>query len=772
MIKSLKPQSLPRAINGVQFSIKQSFPAGFRDEISGNEFISSLYRQNCYREALEAFDFMQKNSPFRMKPSTYAHLICSCASLRSLDQGRKVHDHILRSQIQPDIILHNHILNMYGKCGSLMDARKVFDVMPQRNVVSYTSVIAGYAQNGQESNAVKLYIEMLQSGFVPDRFTFGSIVKACSGLGDVGLGRQVHCQVVKSELGSHHALIAMYTNFDQVIDAWNVFSRIPDKDLVSWGSVISSFAQLGYETEALSHFKEMLFQGACQPNEFVFSSVFSACAGLLQPEYGRQLHGMCIKFGLGRNLFAGCSLCDMYARCDYLDSARKVFSRLDKPDLAAWNAIIGGLANGDHPNEAMSYFSQLRYKGIIPDDVTVRTLLCAFTSPLSLSQGMQVHSYIVKTAFASRVPVCNALLTMYAKCSDLHNALIVFEEMKDGANSVSWNAILTACMHQNQAITALSLVRSMLVSHTKMDHITVTTIVGACAEEASLEMGNQAHCLSIKSGILAHVPVMNSLIDMYAKCGSLVSARKLFDSMEAPDVVSWSSLIVGYAQFGYDEEALKLFRNMRSSGINPNQVTFLGVLTACSHVGRVEEGWQLYKTMETEYGILPTQEICSCVVDLLARSGRLHEALDFINQMSFDPDIVVWKTLLASCKTHGNVDIGKQAAENVLRIDPSSSAAHILLCNIYSSSGNWRDAAELRSLMKQKGVKKAPAQSWIEVKNSVHVFVAEDVSHPERDKIYRMLEDLWLQILDDRDALPKLDFTLYLDNCQNNDEPG
>ncbi|KAK9289594.1 hypothetical protein L1049_007750 [Liquidambar formosana] len=187
---------------------------------------------------------------------------------------------------------------------------------------------------------------------------------------------------------------------------------------------------------------------------------------------------------------------------------------------------------------------------------------------------------------------------------------------------------------------------------------------------------------------------------------------------------------------------------MRSLGIRPNQVTFVGVLTACSHVGLVEDGLQLYRTMETEHGIVPTIEHCSCVVDLLARAGCLNAAEGFINKMAFDPDIVVWKTLLAACKTHGNVEVGKRAAENILKIDPSSSAAHVLLCNIYASTGSWEQVARLRGLMKQRGIKKVPGQSWIEFKDRIHVFVAEDILHPEREKIYTILEELWLQMLD------------------------
>ncbi|XP_059667686.1 pentatricopeptide repeat-containing protein At3g53360, mitochondrial-like isoform X2 [Cornus florida] len=650
------------------------------------------------------------------------------------------------------MILQNRILIMYGKCGSLKDAQQIFDEMPERNVVSWTSVITGYSQNGRGNDAIKLYFKMRQSGLLPDHFAFGSIIKACSSLSDFELGRQLHSQTIKSECSSHpiaqNALIAMYTKFGRIIDAFEVFSHIAMKDLISWSSMIAGFTQQGYELEALDHFKEMLSQGAYQPNEFIFGSAFSACGSLLQPEYGRQIHGMSIKYGLERDAFTGCSLSNMYAKCGLLHSARTVFYQIDQPDLVSWNAIIAGFAYGGDAGEAISFFSSMRHLELTPDDITVRSLLCACTSPFGLYQGKQVHSYIIKMGFDSDVPVCNTLLTMYAKCLEVCDAFKIFEEIKNNADLVSWNAILTVCMHHNLSEEVFRILTLMRISHNKPDHITLATTLGACAEMASLEMGNQVHCYTMKTGDELDLSVKNALIDMYTKCGSLGSAQKLFDSMENPDVVSWSTLIVGYSQSGCGEEALKLFGRMRSLSVEPNQVTFVGVLTACSHVGLVEEGWQLYRTMEMEHGITPTREHCSCVVDLLARAGRINEAEDFINQMEIDPDIVVWKTLLSACKTRGNLEVGKRAAESILKIDPSNSAAHVLLSNIYASSGSWDDVARLRSLMRQRGVRKAPGQSWIEVKNRIHVFLAEDGLHAERDKIYAMLEELWLHILD------------------------
>ena len=747
MIKNIRPQ-----VGFASNNVKEHVLSKFRAEQSSNEYIISLCKQKLFNEAIKAFEFSQKKMGFCLNLNTYAYLISACSYLRSLEHGRKIHDHMLKSKSHPDLTLQNHILNMYGKCASLKDAQKLFDDMPERNVVSWTSVIAGYAQNGQGGNALELYSQMLQSGIMPDQFTFGSVIKACSSLGDIGLGRQLHAHVLKTEFGAHiiaqNALISMYTKSSLIIDALGVFSRMATRDLISWGSMIAGFSQLGYELEALCYFKEMLHQGVYLPNEFIFGSIFCACSSLLQPEYGRQLHGMSIKFGLGKDVFAGCSLCDMYAKCGFLSSARNVFYQIGRPDLVAWNAVIAGFAYGGDAKEAIAFFSQMRHQGLIPDEITVRSLLCAFTSPSELYKGMQVHAYISKMGLDLDVPVCNTLMTMYAKCSEFHNAIFFFEEMRYNADLVSWNAILTACMHHNQVEEVFRLLKLMCISQHRPDYISLTNVLGACTEIVSIEIGNQIHCFALKTGLVIDISVTNGLIDLYAKCGYLETARKIFDSMINPNVVSWSSLILGYAQFGYGEEALKLFETMRRLDVKPNHVTFVGVLTACSHVGLVEEGWQLYRNMEKEFGIVPSREHCSCMVDLLARAGCLNEAEGFIHKMAFDPDIVVWKTLLAACKTHGNVDVGKRAAENILKIDPSNSAAHVLLCNIYASKGNWEEFARLRSLMKQRGVRKVPGQSSVEVKNRIHVFFVEDRLHPEINKIYATLEELLLQMLD------------------------
>ncbi|MCL7033462.1 hypothetical protein MKW94_018994 [Papaver nudicaule] len=751
MIKNFKPQRLLNA-NYRQLQTRASEKPSFKTELSSNDYISTLCRQNLFREALQAFDFMQSKTHFHLNPSTYAHLISACSSLRLLQSGRKIHNHMMETNFQPDIILQNHLLNMYGKCGSPESARNVFDKMVERNLVSWTSIIAGYSQNHQEMDAIDMYFRMSRSGILPDHFTFGNMLRVCSGLGDVELGRQFHAAVIKSEYRLErivqNALVAMYTKFNRIDDALVLFNRISRKDTVLWGSMVGGFAQQGFPVEALQLFKDMLSMGGLCPNEFLFGSVFSACGSLFQLEYGKQLHSLSIKFGLGKDVFAGCSLSSFYAKCGSLYSAKMAFCQIQNPDLVAWNAITAGFAYSGDVNEAMKCFSHMRHSGFIPNEITILGLLCAVTSPTTLNQGLQVHSYLIKTGLNLNVRICNNLLTMYAKCSDLSKVFCNFEEMKNDVDLVSWNAVLTACLQHNQVNEVFRLLKFMHSSQYKPNEITLCNVLGACSSLASLEMGNQIHGYAMKSGLENEILVTNGLIDMYTKCGALESARNLFDVMRSPDVVSWSSLIVAYAQFGYSDEALKLFETMKSLGIEPNHVTYVGVLSACSRVGFIEEAFHHYRTMESDYGIIPTMEHCSCIVDLLARAGRLEEAENFINQMQFHPDSIVWKTLLAACATQKNVKIGKRAADGILKLDPSSSAAHVLLCNMYASTGSWEDVATTRTLMRSRNVRKVPGISWIELRNQVHAFMVEDRSHPKISEIYMVLGELQLHMFE------------------------
>ncbi|XP_047337260.1 pentatricopeptide repeat-containing protein At3g53360, mitochondrial [Impatiens glandulifera] len=727
--------------------------SNFKTEQSSNDYISSFCNRNQFREALEAFDLLCKNTNFHVKPSTYARLLSACSSLGSLKLGRDVHNHMLTYGCQPDIIIGNRLVTMYGKCGSMEDARKVFDEMPERNQVSWASIIAGYSQHGHGTDALQLFVEMRKLGLMPDQFIFGSIIRACSSLVDIILGKQLHAQIIKSQAGyeliSQNALLAMYSKLGLIDDAWNLFSSIASKDLISWSSIISGLWQTGYELEAMLCFKEMLSQCAYQPNEFVFGSVFSACGRLLEQDYGRQIQVVSIKYGFGRDNYVICSLADMYAKCGLLHSAKLAFSQIERPDLVSWNTIIIGFACGGEIDEAMSFFSKMRELALFPDGITIRSLLCACTNHDSFHRGMQIHSFVIKTGLNLEISVSNTIISMYSRCYDLLSTFKIFDETKTNRDLVSWNTILSACVKHNEAREVFSLLRQMFLSNSKPDNITLTSVLGACGQLASIEMGEWVHGYCVKSGLDLNICVINGLIDMHMKCGSLMNAEKLFNSIVNCDVVSWSTMIIGYAQLGLGEQALTSFRKMCGLGLVPNEVAVVGVLTACSHMRLVELGMQIYNSMEVEHGLKPTREHCSCVVDLLARAGCINEAEDFMNKMEFEPDIVMWKTLLAACRIDNNVDVAKRAAENILKIDPLNSSAHVLLCNICASTERWEDVAKIRILMKKRRIRKVPGQSWIEVKNCIHRFLSEDNSHPEGDRLRTVLQDLWQPMLDD-----------------------
>ncbi|KAM0827762.1 hypothetical protein ACQ4PT_067982 [Festuca glaucescens] len=660
-----------------------------------NGTILQLYHSGRLSAALHFFQSLPSSpAPAPLSAATYAALVAACSRLRSLCEGRLVHHHLLASPdagLVRNTVLNNHLITMYGRCAAPDSARLVFDEMPAKNPVSWASVIAAHAQNRRSAEALGLFSSILRAGTVPDQFALGSVVRACTELGDVGVGRQVHAQAMKSDNGSdlivQNALVTMYSKSGLVGDGFSLFRRMGEKDLISWGSIIAGFAQ------------------------------------------------------------QGCSLSDMYARCKQLESARRVFYGIDAPDLVCWNSIINACSVEHLLNDAMVLFSEMRDSSLRPDGITVRGLLCACVGCDALNHGILIHSYLVKFGLDGEVSVRNSLLSMYARCMDLSSAMDVFNETRE-PDVVTWNNILTACVQNQHLEVVIKLFNLLQRSVLSLDRISLNSVLSASAELGYIEMVEQVHTYTFKAGLVNDTMLSNGLIDTYAKCGSLDDATKLFEMMGTNcDVFSWSSLIVGYAQSGYARKALDLFARMRSLGIRPSHVTFVGVLTACSRVGFVDEGCYYYCIMEPEHGIAPTREHCSCVIDLLSRAGRLTEAAKFVDQMPFEPDIVMWKTLLAASKTHNDVEMGKRAAEGILRLDPSHSTAYVLLCNIYAASGDWDEFARLKKAMRSSGVKKSPGKSWVKLKGALKVFIVEDRSHPESEEIYTMLELVVMEMI-------------------------
>eukprot|EP01018_Ginkgo_biloba_P028281 Gb_00409 [translate_table: standard] len=643
--------------------------------------------------------------------TTYSSLLQVCINSKSLKNGKRVHALMIKSSLKTEIFIWNRLVDMYAKCGSLVDARhmfnkmlirnlfswntiiagyakcgnmedaqKLFETMPERNEVSWNSMIAGYSQHGNGEEALKIFWEMQRKGVKVNNFAYASIVRACASLMALEQGKQIHADIVKNGLYSDvylgSALVDMYAKCGSIEDARLVFDEMPERNVVSWNGMIAGYDQNGGSDEALKLFHKMRMEDL-RPDQFTFATIVSACANLSALEQGKQVHAHVIRVNYVSDIFLENALIDMYAKCEKIEDARQVFDKMPARDVVSWTAMIAG----------------------------------------------------------------------YAKCASIKEAHHLFDEMP-GRNVVSWNAIIAGYAQNGHSEDALKLFRQMKQKNVLPTHYTFGNVLSACAGLATLELGKQVHAhiikagFQFKSGTDSDVFVGNSLVDMYAKCGSVDNACQAFNNILERDRVSWNAMIVGYAQNGHGKEALELFQQMLQSGIMPDHITFIGVLSACSHAGLVDEGHHYFDSMTRDHCITPLSDHYACMIDLLGRAGHLDKAENFINNMPFKPDAIMWGALLGACRIHGDVELGRWAAEHIFELDPQNSGPYVLLSNIYVEAGMWGDADKVRKMMKDRGVQKKPGCSWIEVNNRLHIFTVEDTSHPQTEEIYASLERL------------------------------
>eukprot|EP01018_Ginkgo_biloba_P034731 Gb_12556 [translate_table: standard] len=574
--------------------------------------VITLCREGRLKEALNLFQRMGQLDIWEHS-DTYAGLLQTCANTRSLAEGKQVHAHMLKiGGIRQNSFLDIKLVIMYTRCACMLDARLVFDKMRKKNVLSWTVMIGGYAGVGNFEEALKLFDQMKQLGMQPDNFIFPSVLKACAGLSDLKQGKEIHDYIVKSGRESDvfvdNALVDMYAKCGSTELARHVFDKIYQRDVISWNTMIAGYAQKGHVDEALKLFHQM------------------------------PLEGM-------------------------------------KPDVTSWNTMIAGYAQYGHGVKAAKLFQQMQLAGVKP-------------------------------------------------------------------NVISWNSIIGGYAQNGFGDMALKFFREMQLTRLKPNFVTIVSALPACANLASLGQGKEIHAYIIRSGLEFDAFVGSALVDMYSKCGSIEYARHVFDKMSQRNVVSWNAMLTGYAMHGNGKKALTFFNHMQEAGIKPDHITFTAVLSACSHAGLVDEGWQYFNSMGQDYHISPCLEHYACMVDLLGRAGHLEEAYKFVNRMPLEPDVCVWGALLGACRIHNNIELGESAAERLFELEPESAGNYVLLSNIYAAAGRWDDVMKVRTLMRDKGLSKTPGCSWIVVKNKVHEFLVGDRSHPETGEIQETLESL------------------------------
>ncbi|KAL6008913.1 hypothetical protein ACLOJK_022139 [Asimina triloba] len=558
---------------------------------------------------------------------------------------------------------------------------------------------------------------------------------------------QIHAHIIThgynltSTPSLQNALINMLAKCGLTHATLHIFSNTPDKNIVTWTTLIAHFSHCHNPLQALNLFSQMRLSGI-HPNHFTLSAILPACAQTAAPAHGRQVHSLVIKHGFEFNIFVASALIDMYMKCAELDDGRRVFDEMPERNLVSWNAVIVGFMQNKVYDAAVDIFRKLAQEcSVVPDQVSFSSVLSACANIRAVDFGRQVHGLVVKLGLKSLAYVRNSLVDMYVKCGSFEDAFKLFTGFQD-KDVVTWNVMAMGWVQNDCFEEACNCFWTMRREGILPDEASYSTALHAATGLAALDQGASIHNQIIKLGFAKNLCVGSSLITMYAKCGGLAEAYQVFKEIEDRNVVSWTAIITACQQHGRGDQVIELFEEMLMAGLKPDYITFVSVLSACSHNGLVEEGFRYFNSMSQVYGIAPGPEHYACMVDILGRVGQLDEARRFFESMPVEPDARVWGALLGACRNYGNLEMGREAAERLFKIEPENSGNYVLLSNIYISHGMLEEADEVRRLMGVNGVRKERGSSWIDIQNTTHMFTVHDKSHSRTNEIYAMLDKL------------------------------
>ncbi|CAI8595509.1 unnamed protein product [Vicia faba] len=555
--------------------------------------------------------------------------------------------------------------------------------------------------------------------------------------------KAVHTHIIKSGfLFSFfgHKLIDAYIKCGIVAEACKLFDELPNRHIVTWNSMISSHVRRGKTNEAIELYKNMLFDGVL-PDAYTFSAIFKAFTELGVLRHGQKAHGLAVVLGFEvSDGFVASSIVDMYAKFDKMEDARLVFDRVLDKDVVLFTALIVGYNQHDLDGEALEVFEDMVGRRIKPNEYTLASILVSCGNLGDLINGKLIHGVVVKSGLESVVASQTSLLTMYSKCSLVEDSIKVFNQL-NYASHVTWTSFIVGLVQNGREEVAVSVFREMIRCSVIPNHFTLSSILHACSSLAMLEVGEQIHAVTMKLGVDGNKYADAALIHLYGKCGNVEKARSVFNLLTELDVVSFNSMIYAYAQNGFGHEALRLFERMKILGLAPNGVTFISILLACNNAGLVEEGCQIFAFIRNNHNIELTRDHFTCMIDLLGRARRFEEAAMLIEEVK-NPDAILWRTLLNACKIHGEIEMAEKFMAKMLDHAPRDGGTHILLTNIYASSGKWDNVIEMKSTIRDLKLKKSPAMSWVDIDREVHTFMAGDLSHPRAHEILEMLHEL------------------------------
>ncbi|CAJ1938319.1 unnamed protein product [Sphenostylis stenocarpa] len=805
----------------------------------------SLHHSSNPRSNLHLLTLLYHEPP---SSTSYSSILDSCWSATL---GKQLHAHSIKSGFQAHEFVTTKLLQMYARNFSFQNACHLFDTVPYRNLHSWAALLRVHVEMGFFEEAFLLFEQLLYEPVGLEFFVFPVMLKICCGLCAVELGKQMHGMALKYEFDKNvyvgNALIDMYGKCGSLGEAKKVLEGMPQKDCVSWNSlitasvanglvyealdllqnmsaaecgiapnlvswsvVIGGFAQNGYYVESVKLFARMVLEAGMRPNAQTLASVIPAFGRMQWLHLGKELHCYVVRHEFFSNAFVVNGLVDMYRRCGDMKSSFKMFSRFSRKCAASYNAIIAGYWENDNVfrakelfdqmekegverdriswnsmisgyvtsslfDEAFSLFRDMLKEGIEPDSFTLGSVLAGCANMASIQRGKEIHSHAIVKGLQFNSIVGGALVEMYSKCKDIVAAQMAFDDVSE-SDLPTWNAlisgyarsyqaekigellqkmkrngfepnvytlngIIAGYVENKQCDLAMQLFIEMQIANFRPDIYTIGMILAACSKLATIQRGKQVHAYSIRAGHDSDFHIGAALVDMYAKCGDVKHCYRVYKRISEPNLVSYNAMITAYAMHGYGDEGIGIFRRMLAGNVRPDHVTFLAVLSSCVHAGSLEIGHECFDLMAT-YNVVPSLKHYTCMVDLLSRAGKLYEAYELIKSLPMEADAVTWTALLGGCFSHNEVTLGEIAAENLIELEPNNPGNYVMLANLYASAGKWHYLAQTRQLMKDMGMQKSPGCSWIEDRDGIHVFVASDKTHKRTDHIYSILNSL------------------------------
>ncbi|WOG89040.1 hypothetical protein DCAR_0208276 [Daucus carota subsp. sativus] len=536
-------------------------------------------------------------------------------------------------------------------------------------------------------------------------------------------------------------LANVYIELGFLRSAYKVFDQITHKNLYSWNTMLSGYSKNNQSFDVLRIYK-MMRSDIGRSDSFNLVFVIKACAELSRFRDGEAVHGLVVKLGFESDQFVVPRLINMYIDVECLDEAEKVFDVCCEKDLVVWGCMVKGCLRLCKYFRVFDFVRRMIMSGSEMDTSLLEMLVQACGNVLAGKEAKSCHGYLIKNKFLNcGISLQTSIIDSYMKCGFCDLGVKLFEEIPE-KDVVSWTAVVAGFTKLGRGLEALGLFRQMLREAVAPNPVTFSSVILACSHMGSLELGKSVHCYMLRHAIELDTVNYTSFVDMYAKCGCIMMASRVFNLMPHKTVYSWTAMINGFGAHGMYSEAINLFDEMISQNQQPNSVTFVSILSACSHSGKVEEGWKYFNIMCREHGIVAKEEHFACMVDLLGRAGRICEALSLIDKMPMVPGASTWGALLSACKIHKLVELAEYVAKKLLPVETDKSSVYVLLFNIYADAGMWDKVKKLRLRFGEKGLHKSAGFSSIEVNEKLYVFT----SKTKLASLFTELESVWISV--------------------------